>query len=88
MTKNSFRGLLVILLACFALTLPTQALAQRDPVVLQGAESSEPVVPFVFEGSVFDLPPVEEWRPGDPIREIPRRFHPMPKGAPEFTSAE
>ncbi len=39
---------------------------------------SAPVTPYRFDGNVRDLPPPQRWKPGDPIREIPRRayFHP------------
>ena len=84
MTRILSRVVVACSLVAVALVAAPPATAQHEPVVLEGAESSEPVVPFVFEGNVRDLPPVQEWRPGDPIREIPRRFHPRPKGAPEF----
>ncbi len=39
---------------------------------------SAPVTPYRFDINVRDLPAPQRWRPGDPIREIPRRayFHP------------
>lgn len=82
----------VAILLVLAPTFATPASAQDQPTsdgqVIQGPQVSEPVVPFVFEGNVRDLPPVQEWRPGDPIREIPRRFHPRPEGTPEFYTGE
>jgi hypothetical protein len=48
------------------------------PRIVRGAEVSAPVTPFVFDGDVRDLPPPRPWKPGDPIRDIPRRFYPRP----------
>ena len=44
-------------------------------IVLRGAETIEAAMPTAFNGDLRDLPPVEEWKPGDPIKEIPRRHH-------------
>ncbi len=40
------------------------------------ASVSAPVTPSSFDGDIRDLPPPRAWKPGDPIREIPRRFYP------------
>jgi len=45
-------------------------------VVVQGAEASGPVVPVVLEGSLLDLPTVDQWRPGDAEHESPREPYP------------
>lgn len=58
------------------------AAAQPQPATYRGAEVSRTVVPFVFEGDLRELPTAPEWRPGDLIREIPRRHRPPPGGAP------
>ncbi len=58
-----------------ALLLGTGIVAFADePRVIRGAEVvGETVVPYVFDGDVRNLPAPREWRPGDPIKEIPRR---------------
>jgi hypothetical protein len=48
--------------------------------VLRGAEHGAPVTPFLFEGDLRDLPRPVQWRPGDPVKEIPRRHYPDPNG--------
>jgi Immune inhibitor A-like, MAM domain len=71
----------IALIASWATLAPLPAAAQA-PIVYQGAEVSEVVVPFVFDGDVRDLPLAPEWRPGDPIKEIPRRHHFLPGQEP------
>ena len=44
---------------------------QGDLQVVRGAERGAPVTPFVFEGDLRDLPAPVEWKPGDPVKEIP-----------------
>ncbi len=39
---------------------------------------SAPVTPYRFDGNARDLPPPRRWKPGDPVREIPRRAYPHP----------
>ncbi|HKQ62060.1 MAG TPA: hypothetical protein VJS92_12285 [Candidatus Polarisedimenticolaceae bacterium] len=51
------------------------ALAASDAPVL---EHSGPVTPFEFDGDVRDLPAPRRWKPGDPIKEVPRRWYPKP----------
>ncbi len=88
--RNVPREFCTTLAAVFtALLLAVPALAQddREVPVKRGAELVEVVVPFVFEGNLKSLPLAPEWRPGDPIKEIPRRHFPRPgtvplKGAP------
>ncbi len=69
-------------LACAALAVCSVQAASgglahaADPaarIVIRGAEVGPPVTPFRFDGDVRALPPAPEWKPGDPIREIPRR---------------
>jgi len=54
---------------------------QQAVTVLRGAERSAPVTPYVWYGDLRDLPAPVPWKPGDPVKEIPRRFYPEP-GAP------
>jgi len=39
---------------------------------------SAPVTPYHFDGNARDLPAPKPWKPGDPVREIPRRAYPHP----------
>jgi len=45
-------------------------------VVVLGPTISEPVVPHIIDVDLRTLPEVEPWRPGDPVREVPRRSYP------------
>ena len=65
---------LVVLVA-----MPVAAQDRPDVPVRRGAELVEVVTPTVFEGDLRNLPTVEGWRPGDPIKEIPRLRRP-PRG--------
>ena len=49
--------------------------------VLYGPGQILRATPFVIDVDLRDLPPPHPWKPGDPIREIPRRRYPKP-GAP------
>ena len=51
---------------------------QQQPTVYRSA----PVTPHVFNGSVLDLPSARQWKPGDPIREVPRRAYVDPTKGP------
>ena len=44
------------------------------PVVIQGAFQSERVAPSRYDGDLRIMPQLEPWKPGDAIREIPRRL--------------
>lgn len=59
------------------------AFAQDDsgPQVRRGAELVEVVTPTLFSGDIRNLPTVQPWRPGDAIKEIPRRHYPRPGGS-------
>jgi hypothetical protein len=48
------------------LTSALQGAVNKGPYV------SPPTAPFVFEGDLRDLPPVEPSKPGEPVREIPQ----------------
>ncbi|RLE18502.1 MAG: hypothetical protein DRJ65_21335, partial [Acidobacteria bacterium] len=50
-------------------------LAGDTPEVIVGAEVvGGPVTPVTTYIDIFSIEPVAEWQPGDPIKEIPRRF--------------
>jgi len=53
-----------------------------EKIVLEGAEAIEASAPAVFNGDLRNLPRVPEWKPGDPIKEIPRRTHRPPQIVP------
>lgn len=67
---------IVLTAALAVLSLPVdQALGEDSRPVFRGAESiGGPVTPTLFEGDLRDLPLIPEWRFGDPIRVVPRRF--------------
>ncbi|MCP3977850.1 MAG: hypothetical protein GY716_00775 [bacterium] len=58
---------------------------QPEPRPTGIVERSEPVTPFIFDGDLRDLPAPPEWKPGDPVREIPRRFYPSPEDEEQYT---
>jgi hypothetical protein len=55
-------------------------------LVIKGAERSAPVTPLLFEGDLRDLPRPSKWKPGDPIKEIPKRFYPRPGTEEQYES--
>jgi hypothetical protein len=48
---------------------------QNTPIEI---EESAPVTPQRFDGDVRDLPQPQAWKPGDSIKEVPRRYYPKP----------
>jgi Immune inhibitor A-like, MAM domain len=49
----------------------------REPLKLRGAQViGGPVTPTAMDIDIRDLPRSPAWQPGDPIKEIPRRFYP------------
>ncbi len=75
------------LLALTLLTLAGAAVAEDGRKVLaRGAESYGPVTP-IRTVALRDLPQAAAWRPGDPLKEVPRRFFPPP-GDPTREPAE
>ena len=74
-------------LCVIALATPAMGSAQgSDPanlpqVVQVAVEESSPSTPSRFDGDVRALS-AQLWKPGDPIREIPRRFYPKPGSFP------
>ena len=57
-----------------ALTV-SPVMAGETPEVIVGAEIvGGPVTPVTAHVDIFSIEPPPQWRPGDPIKEIPRRF--------------
>ena len=70
--------------AAFAVFTAGAALADdgTGKVVLRGAQVVSVAVPTVFDGDLRDLPRARAWQLGDPIQEIPRRYHRPPRVVP------
>ena len=61
----------------------TAGLQADSPMIIKGAETiGEAVVPYVFDGDLRSLPLAPDWKPGDPIKEIPRRHNELPSFFP------
>ncbi len=57
--------------------------AEDEPFHMRGAQVlGGPVTPVIVNIDVRDLPAVPSWQPGDPVKEIPRRFFPPKDGTP------
>jgi hypothetical protein len=55
----------------------TMTVAANEPLHMRGAQVlGGPVTPTIVNIDIRDLPAAPEWQPGDPIKEIPRRFFP------------
>ena len=51
--------------------------AANEPLHMRGAQVlGGPVTPTIVNIDIRDLPAAPAWQPGDPIKEIPRRFFP------------
>ena len=72
----------VLYFSLFALLCGWAAWGGVDGADLKPATYSvlAPVTPRVIDVDLRDLPQVEPWMPGDPIKEIPRRHYPRPGG--------
>jgi hypothetical protein len=59
-----------------------------DGLHMRGAQVvGGPVTPVIVNIDVRDLPAAQRWQPGDPVKEIPRRFFPPKDGVPGFYEA-
>ncbi|MGE0641817.1 MAG: hypothetical protein AB7G12_07020 [Thermoanaerobaculia bacterium] len=73
MTANSFlRQTSFLLIAGVALAAPGAAQNGGDSIP-GGPFVSDPVVPFVLDVDLRDLPRAPVWKPGDPIEVVPER---------------
>jgi len=69
------------------LGLGVSADAQED-LHMRGAQVlGGPVTPVIVNIDLRDIPEAPAWRPGDPIKEIPRRFFPPKDGEPGIYEA-
>ena len=70
----------VILAMILGLGLSADA---QDELHMRGAQAlGGPVTPTIVNIDLRDLPNAPAWQPGDPIKEIPRRFFPPKDGVP------
>ncbi len=66
---------LTSMLVAALLTVGGGAAFAAEKITLRGAEPLDPAYPTAFNGDLRDLPRLPAWKPGDPIKEIPRRHH-------------
>ena len=82
--SNRILAVVAMLFVLSGLAPTAAAQGQGDPPVIRGAEVLETVVPFVVEVDLRNLQRIPGWKPGDPIKEIPRRFYPRGnEGSPQ-----
>ena len=65
---------LLLISALFVINVNAQNTKSNDVSLVGG-----PVTPYKFTGSLLDLPLAKQWKPGDPIKEIPRRKYGVEK---------
>jgi len=72
MTRLGVAAAVVILLVGSATVVDA-----KEPLTMRGAQVlGGPVTPTIVNIDIRDLPRAAAWQPGDPIKEIPRRFFP------------
>ena len=78
-TRTRLRTFVIVATALF-IAAAAGAAEDGAPLTMRGARViGGPVTPMIVNVDTRDLPAVEAWQPGDPIKESPRRFYP-PKG--------
>ncbi len=65
-----------LLLVLLGVALSARGAGTDEPI--HGETVGGPVTPYSIDVDLRDLPPARLWRPGDPIREVPRRSYPGP----------
>lgn len=78
-SRRRYESSRVVIACVLALVFGMPLMAADGPtvngeVIAQGAEVLGPVVPVLTQ-RLDEIPPTRSWRPGDPIREIPRRSY-------------
>jgi hypothetical protein len=76
MTQNNTTKYIAAMLIC-AGTVGQMLAAPAQSVTVTGAEYTEPVVAAVCDVDLRTLPKPKPWRPGDPVKEVPRRHRVM-----------
>ena len=71
--------------ACGLVAMACFGVAFGDEVLPTIVEVSAPVTPVVFEGDLRTVAPAPAWKPGDPIKSVPRRSY--PRAAPPLLEA-
>ena len=71
-TRKALNLSALLLLLSAMLLLPAGQATGQGPVQVR-PDQVEIVSPFIFVGDLRDLPRSPVWKPGDPIKEIPRR---------------
>lgn len=64
------------IMLAFVMTAWAQAPDSSERNVYRGAERVDVATPYSFRGDLRRVRRAVEWRSGDPIKEIPRRFYP------------
>jgi len=71
------RRTVAIAVACLVIAGFGAPANAEEPFQMTGAQIvGGPVTPTIVNIDIRDLPSVDIWQPGDPIKEIPRRFYP------------
>jgi subtilisin-like proprotein convertase family protein len=79
-TLRSWLAPLVLILLAMGLWAATPAAADDGEATTRSVEIvGSPIVPVKIDIDLRDLPRTRGWQPGDPVREIPRRFFPREK---------
>jgi hypothetical protein len=74
-TLRSWLAPLVLILLAMGLWAATPAAADDGEATTRSVEIvGSPIVPVKIDIDLRDLPRTRGWQPGDPVREIPRRF--------------
>jgi hypothetical protein len=83
-----FIALMGIIIFGFALKLQAEEIdLSLKPEVIKGAYQSNPVTPHVMNRDLRDFSERADWKPGDPVIEIPRREYLLPKSTFDITDS-
>jgi subtilisin-like proprotein convertase family protein len=73
----------IFFICLLSLTICSVGIAGSKKQKSSPPQISPPVTPFEFFGDVRNLPAPPQWKPGDPIKEIPRRTSPGHRSQPQ-----